>query len=78
MLISIDLRVEYLNLVLGSICKYLLQGWVCFQSLHKKNLRVGLTGEDQKRRCEDGKKLLHGLLERWCSASFKAIKSQSE
>ena len=78
MFVAVDLRVKDLNLVLCSIGKYLLQGWVRFQSLLKKNLRVGLTGEDQKSSCEDGKKILHGLLERWCSASFNAIKSQSE
>lgn len=78
MLVAVDLRVKDLNLVLGSIRKHLLQGWVGFQSVYKKNLRVGLTGEDQKRSRKDGKKILHGLLERWCSASFNAIKSQSE
>ena len=46
MLITINLRVEDLNLVLGGVRKYLLQSRVVFQSLLKKNM--GLRGTARK------------------------------
>ena len=46
MLVAINLRVQDLNLVLGSIRKHLLQGWVLFQALLKKDL--GLRGTARK------------------------------
>ena len=64
MLVAVDLRVANLNLVLGSIGKHLLQGWVRFQPVHKGYRILRLTGEDQKRYRKEDKKLFHRLLER--------------
>ena len=45
MLVPVDLRVANLNLVLGSIGKHLLQGWVRFQPVYKGYWRLRITGD---------------------------------
>jgi len=45
MLVAVDLRIQYLNLVLGGIGKHLLQSWVIFQSLLKGYRRIKITSK---------------------------------